>query len=318
MDRESILTKEKYTIMPRPSLNPEKAKQGGGGPEAGNYLVTAAKFQNLKTDYKVNQLHQVFECTVLDKDGDAVRGADPVDLHFSFGEKSLEAFHPGQADSPEANTEDQGMAIDAEGNTVYCDEEGAQFNKSCGAIVFNETLVKHGFPKSVLDRCWAEDFVGLKFELAVKNSKEINDKYGTRLSTKPTKDGGIVTYKIAEKWLNPNFLSKDGKKAKDGAKGADKSDDGADTKPAKLTDPEEIAKHVLGLVAGSRAGEKGKIKTKAQLVGFFTNEYARSKQDPKKLSECQKMVKDDDWIIGAIAELGGSFDEGVTTFPEAE
>lgn len=309
--------------MPKASLNPDKAQSGGGGVEAGNFVIVLPRFQNLKTDFRQNQLYLAMECGFLDKDGDPVRGADPVDINLSFGKKSLEAFTPGNASgADDSDPENLGDAVDVEGNTVYCSGD-EQFNKSAGALVFMESLSKAGFPKSVLDRCYAPDMEGLKFTMATMSAKDINEKFGMRLNTKPmidetTKEERPVTYKVVTKWLNPNFLSKDGKKAKDGAKGADKSDDGADTKPAKLTDPEEIAKHVLGLVAGSRAGEKGKIKTKAQLVGFFTNEYARSKQDPKKLSECQKMVKDDDWIIGAIAELGGTFDEGVTTFPEAE
>lgn len=310
--------------MPRPSLNPDRAKQGGGGVEAGNYAVTAAKFQNIKTDYKANQLHLVLECAVLDKDGDEVRGADPVEMYFSFGRQSLEMFHPGQADSADSEPEDQGTGVDVEGNTIYCDEEGAQFNKSCGAIVFNETLVKQGFPKATLDRCWAPDFVGLKFALDTRTAKEVNDQYGTRLSTKPIKsddpkqDGGTVTYKVATKWLNPNYLS-GGKEGKAKAGKADAHSNG-NADAGKMTDPEEISKHVLGLVAKSRAGEKQKVKTKQQLVGFFTNAFVTSKQDNKNdmLKKCQALVKDDDWLTDALAELGASYVEGVTTFPDAE
>ncbi len=297
--------------MPRVSLDPGKAKQGGSAVEAGNYLVTAAKFQNLKTDFRPNQPYIVFGCDVLDKDGDPVRGADPVEMNFSFGEKALELFHPGQADKPGEEPEDQGDGLDAEGNTIYCTEDGGQFNKSCGAMVLFESLIKHGFPKEILDQCWAPAFVGLKFSMDTKEGRAINEQFGTRLSTKPTKDGGTVTYKVATKWLNPNYLS--GGDAK--AKGKPNGKVAEDTKP---TDPEEIAKLVLAEVAKQKAGDENAIKSKNALVGFFTNVYTKAKYKPgTTLTEAQKYIKDEEWLVGAVAELGGTFDKGVTTFPDA-
>lgn len=297
----------------RPSGNPDKAKQGGGGVEAGNYLVNAAKFQNMKSDYKVCQPTLVFGCDVLDKDGDLVRGEEPVEMYFSFGAKSLEAFHPGQSSGPDDDQpEDQGDGVDAEGNTIYCAGD-EQFNASCGAIVFNTSLAKAGFPKNILDRCYAPDYVGLKFALATRTSKELNEKMGTRLSTKPTKDGGTVTYKVAEKWLNPNYLM-------NGA-GSNKKSTKTSAEPeskAKPTEPEEIAKEVLEIVSREKAGPKNTIKTKQALVGFFTNAYTKGKYDPKKLKACQDFIKDEDWIVGAVAELGGTYDEGAVEFPSAE
>lgn len=299
--------------MPRPSMNPDRARQGGGGPEAGNYLVKSAKFQNRKTDFKKNQPTLVFECAVLDKDGDEVRGADDVELFFAFGEKSIEAFHPGQAASPNDEPQDQGDGVDAEGNTIYCAEEGAEFNASCGAIVFSTSLAKAGFPKQTLDRCWAPDYVGLKFALATKTSKEVNEKMGTRLSTKPPANdpNAVISYKIAEKWLNPNYLSKDSAKA-----GSSKANGKvSESEAPKPTDPEDIAKAVLAKLAADMPGKE--IKTKQALSGFFTNGYTKSKFDPKKLKEVQVLVKDEEWLIGALAELGATYDEGVTTFAEA-
>ncbi len=309
--------------MPRPSLNPDKAKQSGGGVEAGNYEVVTAKFQAIKTDYRPNQLYLVLESAVLDKDADRVRGADPVEITLSFGAKSLEAFHPGEAGGPDdADPSDLGDSADTEGNSIYClgDES---FNKSASALVFMETLAKSGFPKNILDRCYAPDLVGLKFTLDTITPKEANDKYALRLNTKPMKDRETgedvtITYKVCSKWLNPNFLSKDGKKEKSdkGEKATAGSNGNAEA--AKATDPEEITKNVLALVAKLKAGEKNKVKTKAALVGFFTNEYAKSKQNPKQLSECHKLVKNDDWLTEALAELGAVYDEGVTVFPDLE
>ncbi len=297
--------------MPKASLNPDRAKQGGGGVEAGNYQAEAVKFANIKTDFRPNQLYLVMDCAVLDKDGDKVRGADNVEITLSFGQKSLEAFHPGEASGPDdADPTDQGDGVDAEGNTVWCSGEES-FNKSAGAIVFMESLAKAGFPKAILDRCYAPDLVGLKFALATEEPKKLNEKYGLRLNTKPMKDAQTgsdvnITYKVAEKWLNPNYLSGGDAKAKGG-----KANGAAKDEPA--LSGEDLAMHVLGEVAKLKAGEKNAIKSKNALVGFFTNVFTKGKY--KGLPEAQKLVKDDDWLAGAVATLGGTYEDGVTTFP---
>ena len=301
----------------RASLNPDKARQGGGGIEAGNYAIAAAAFRVIKTDYKPTQPALVLDLEQLDKDGDPVRGADTVsDVVFSLGEKALEAFHPGTVDSADAeDVEDQGSDVNAEGNTLFVAEDGAQLNKSCGAMVLMESLLKLGVPKPILARCYAPDFVGMKFSLATKTGKEINEWLGTRLSTKPTSDGNTVTYKVATKLLNPKHFS-NGAGSGATSKKASKGEDSAAADSGRPTDPEDIAKFVLGKVAAAKAGEKNKIKSKAALLGFFTNEYTKAKFDPKSLGKAQGFVKDEDWVVGAVAELGGTYDEGVTVFPE--
>ncbi len=314
--------------MPRASLNPDRAKQGGGV-EAGNYEITAAKFMNIKTDFKpVTVLTQIFDCRLLDKSGEPVRGADPIEISFGFGEKSLEAFHPGEGSGPEdTNPDDMGDSIDAEGNTIYC-AGSEQFSKSCSAVVFNHTLAMAGFPKTTLDRCWAGDFIGIKFSLETLPAKDVNERFGTRLNTKPMADGGTVTYKVCTKWLNAaggTGKSAKGKKDSEGAGGAGGAGNEA-TESAKPKTAEEIAKHVLAIVAKKRPGKKNVVKTKQALSGFFTNEFTKDKQPGKMLRECQALIGNDEWIVGAVAELGGecsinddgAYDGGAVEFPEAE
>lgn len=299
--------------MPKPSLNPEKAKQGGGV-EPGNYEVTAAKFQNLKTDFKVNQPNLVLTCQVLDKDGDRIRGADSIDINFGFGAKSLEAFHPGKGSGPDdAEPEDMGDGVDVEGNTIYCVGDD-QFNASCGAVVFNATLVKAGFPKSVLEQCWAGSYVGLEFALDTKSAKETNDRFGTRLNTKPLPDGGTVTYKICDKWLNPNYMSAKSSKKDAGAP--------AETNGNKPESVEDVAIAVLKTVAAQKPGEKNAMKSKQSLMGFCTNAFAKGRYKAK-LGEVQALIKKDEWITGQLSELGAvlDYDEagawtGKVVFPE--
>jgi hypothetical protein len=302
--------------MPRPSFDPEKAKQGGGV-EAGIYEVTAAKFQNLKSDFKATQPHLVLIAAQCDKEGDRVRGAEDVEIHFGLGEKSAQAFHVGQGAGPEDNNpNDMGDGVDAEGNTIYC-EGSEQFQRSCAAMVFGDSLKKLGFPVAVLDRCYAPDFAGLKFELATLTSKECNEKLGTRLNTRPLKDKETgadrpVTYKVAVRWLNPNYLA-GGTAAQQAAPAA------GDTSNAT---PEDLAKKLVGLIAAARPGAKNQIKSAQALFGFATNIYAKSKMPGQHLATVQGLMKNADWITQAIAELGGvcAYDDagkwtGAVTFP---
>lgn len=299
--------------MPKPSSNPDKAKQGGGKVEAGNYEVIAPKYQNMKSDFKNNQLHLVFETAVLDKDGDRVKGADPVEIAFSFGSKSIESFHPGQGTGPDdSDPKDMGDDVDAEGNTVYCSGD-EQFNKSCGAIVFAETLVKAGFPKTTLDQTYAPNFTGMKFSLDSLDAKTINERYGTRLNTKPMKnsDGteNAVTYKICKAWLNPTYLESGGAKAGKAAKGAAAAT--AETPAAgkgafaAMSDA-ELTMSCLTAVAEMRQGDKGAVKTATQLVGLVTNQYtAKAKMPADRLKAVQALLKDVEWAKSAVAKVGG-------------
>lgn len=306
--------------MPRASMNPDKARQGGGGVEPGNYQVTNAEYMALQTDYRPNQLYLVFDAQPLDKDGEPIRSADEVTVQFSFGEKSLESFHPGNGnDASDTDPADLGTSPGTNGNTIYCGGS-EQFNRSCGALVFAESMVKAGFPKDVLDQCWAPNYNGLKFTLATLTPKECNERFGTRLNTRPiidkeTKQEVTITYKVMDRWLNPNYLTS-GTPATASTKTAASGASGAPVAAAvKPSDPEDIAKEVLGKLATERAGEKKKIKTKQALVGHFTAVHAKERYDPKTLSVCQELVRNEDWLIDALGELGATHEDGVTTFP---
>jgi hypothetical protein len=297
--------------VPKPSLDPAKARQGGTGPESGAYEVLSAKFTNLKSDYKATSLTLVLHSALLDKDGDRVRGADEVDINLSFGEKSLEAFQPALVSGPlDPDPEPKGTEADAEGNSIYC-EEGAEINGSCGATVFNTSLVKLGFPKDTLDQCYAPNYVGLKFFLETLPSKDCNERFGTRLNTKPMtgKDGveRPITYKVATKWLNPNYLAA----GNSGPKSTKKADAPAQTGASA----EQLAKDGLARVAASKSGKA--IKTMQALTGFFTSEYSSAKMPPGQLAAAQRFVKDEAWVKAYLTdELGASLnDDGSVLFP---
>lgn len=308
--------------MPKPSSNPDHAKTGGGGVEPGNYECKAAIYRNVKTDYKPKQPTAVLTCAVLDKDGDAVRGADDVEVFFPLGEKAMDSFHPGTADGPDDEASDAGDGVDAEGPTLYCDEEGAQINSSCGYNVFNTSLAKAGFPKELLGQSWAGNYVGIKFHLTTATAKECNDRFGLRLNTKPMADGGTVTYKIADKWLNPDMHSKTKAKDKTTKGKAGATADAPPPPPAtaagSATDAATIAKEVLAAIAAAKPGEANAIKSTTSLLGYYASKHAAMKKPSNKMAECQKLLKDAAWLEEAVADLGGFIDGQKVTFPEAE
>src|SRR5690349_2676713 len=127
--------------MPKPSSNPDRAIQGGGGVEAGVYLVKEAKYQNLKSDFKANQPHLVLTCTPCTPAGEPQRAAEDVEIRWGFGEKAAAHFHPGIGKGPDdLEPVNQGDGVDVEGNTIYC-EGSEQFSRSSAYIVFTESLV---------------------------------------------------------------------------------------------------------------------------------------------------------------------------------
>ena len=305
--------------MGKLSFNPDHARSGGGI-DSGIFKVNTASFKCFKTDYKDNILYLHLGVSVLDGKGNKVRGADDAELSFGFGTKSIESFHPGNGTGPNDDSpEDLGTEIDTEGNTIYT--EGGQANKSCAAVVFSESLVKCGFPKEILAKCWAPHFIGLKFALATYDAKTINEKIGTRLSTKPLDNGNPVTYKICEKILNPELF--DGMTG-DGANNTSKN---PAAKPAKAketsvasaasaaatVDPEDapdtdkdldtIVKKVLTKLVQTK---KGKIKNLQALGGFFTAVYLKSGFPKDLMTKATARVKDESFLTDdLIAELGG-------------
>ncbi len=79
------------------SLNPDLAKQGGGGVEAGNYRVKAAKNANIKTDYRPNQIYLFLDLSTLDANFQPVREAEDQELKLSYGQESLKHYRVGVA-----------------------------------------------------------------------------------------------------------------------------------------------------------------------------------------------------------------------------
>jgi len=304
--------------MARASSNPDKAVQGGGGIEPGNYEVTAACFKNHKTEFKATHLALSLSLAVLDNDGKAVRGAEPVELFLGYGNNIGDKFHPGKAsNADDDDPKDLGSDEGTEGNTIYAVNPSDTFNKSAGALVFLESLCKLGFPKSILDRSYAPDFVGLKAYVASATSKECNDLLGTRLNTRPMKnnDGteNDVTYKIVKKWLNPTYIK--GGSAKSESSKSEKTSAAAPAESGS-DDAKELVMEILAEVAKTKGGESNKIKSVAQLVGHFTSAYSKAKKPPKMLTACQSLIKSGDFeeILG---EVGGYMDDGAIVLPEA-
>lgn len=295
--------------MPRASLNPDKAKSGGGI-ESGNYEIITAKCANIKTDFKPVQPAMVFSVRTLDKNGAAVPDTEDQELTLAFGEKSSSHFSPGVGQSiTDADPKDMGKDVDAEGNTVYC-EEGAQFNSSSGALVFLKSLSKHGFPQDILDACWMPSFVGMKFFLQTLSAKEVNEGYGTRLNTGKTRDGNDFNFKVAAKWLNPSYLGKSSTSAPAPAANGNAAAStttttttaAAPAAPAagtKTSIPDAL-KLCIAKLADKKKGKT--IDIRSSLNGFLTNELSALKLTGISIAEFKKALADDEMVKDALTE----------------
>lgn len=294
--------------MPRASLNPDNAAVGGGGNfQPGVYLFAGTKFQNIKTNFAPTSPHLVTTAKVCDKDGDPVRDADDAEITFGCGRQALEKFHPGRAEgADDDDPQDQGDEVDAEGNTLYAVEDGAQLHDSTAIVVFTKSLVKLGFPKEMLDKSYAPMFDGMKVELEQMPAIEINKWLGTRLNTKPMKrDDGTeqpVLYKVAKRWLNPAYLNGDKGKAKGGKSEAATS--GA--KGGKIDNVDDALKHILTVMGTKKAGKELKV---AQIVPNVAQTFAQEKANfassmASKMGDVQKKAKDLEFVSGVLAELG--------------
>jgi len=293
--------------MPKASFNPDLAKQGGGGVEAGKYRVKSAKTQNIKTDFRPNQLYLVLDLITLDANWQPVREAEQQDMRLSFGQESLKHYRPAVAkNETDLDPVPQSDEPDAEGNTVHM-LDSEPFNKSTAAMVFLESLAKQGFPKATLNNAYAPDFAGLEFELASYSPKDCNDKFGMRLNTKPVKDKDDstktidITYKVATKWNNPNYLSGNSSTTSSTSTAATQS---TSTGAASVESPEDLTTKVLKLVAERKKGSE--IKSMQALFGFVTNEYTKHnpKLPPSQLAAVQSLVKNPEFVAEKFAEIG--------------
>lgn len=325
--------------MPRASFNPDRAKQGGGI-ESGVYKCVRALTRNIKTDYKPVQPAIILGSLLCDKDGTPVRDAEEIEISLAFGEQSGTQFSPGVGQSiSDADPIDQGREPEAEGNTIFCETAGAQFNSSSGAIVFLKSLAKLGFPKETLDTCWAPNFVGLTIFINTLPAVDVNTLLGLRLNIGKTSDGTPFTYKVATKWLNPDYLGKvsattsaaaagNGTGAVATAAAAAASTMAAPVPAASVATSTkmsvtDILAACVAKLAKKKPGAKNKIKTKASLLGFLSNEFSTGKYVGATLAEFKKYVGDEDSLKDALLSVGaelGMTDEGAwseeVTFPE--
>lgn len=291
------------------TLNPDLAKQGGGGVEAGNYRVKSAKNQNVKTDYRPNQIYLVLALDQLDANFQPVREGEEQELRLSYGQESLKHYRVGVArDGNDQDPVAQSDEPDVEGNTIVpLDSE--PFNKSCAAMVFLESLKKQGFPVETLNNGFAPDFAGMEFTLASYSPKECNDKFGTRLNTRPVQDRQDptktieITYKVVTKWHNPNYLGSAASQGATTATASAPAGGSASTTTVSET-PDELFTKVLKIVAERKKG--GEIKSWQAFQGFVTNEYV--KHNPKlplsQLPAVQALSKDKEKVVEKLSELG--------------
>jgi hypothetical protein len=83
--------------------------------------------------------------------------------NFGLGGKALHVLHPGKADSADDDDpSDMGTDVDAEGNTVYCEDAAAfQIHNKSAFFKLQESAVKAGMKPEIVHRLWAPDWDGM-------------------------------------------------------------------------------------------------------------------------------------------------------------
>ena len=126
-------------------------QQSGSGPLTGPFQVVTSVFRVQPERENKNKAGEIESVTAahtalvwsvvpLDQDGDKIEDAEPREIAFGFGGKSLASFHPGNASSATDDPTDAGDEPLTEGPTIYAADSSAQIHPSTGFWVLRNSL----------------------------------------------------------------------------------------------------------------------------------------------------------------------------------
>lgn len=267
-------------------MNPDNAAKSMGSFKEGfvridsnSYKVHQAPGEDAvpatKWMWSVTRLSEGGEEPLLDEHDEPV----VQELNFSFGGKCLPFVHPGRANGPDdEEPEDLGVAIGAEGNTIFLVANDWKPNEKSSLMVLTRSLTAQGIKSDYLNRCWTADWNGCVFEMK------------TKLGEKGS-DGKEIPYKVVTKVLVGPGSTK-GSKAAASSKGN--------------ADAEDTFAEILNSLSAELDGQQ--LTRKA-----FTNRVRAAleakKVDSRLLVPILSLCKDEKWLA-AHAE---TFDYVVTS-----
>lgn len=194
--------------MPKATLDPSKAVQGGFGIQEGNVEVTDARFKIIqrtmgaaKGGGKVTPMFTLqLDVTKLDDKWERIDDSaiEQKEMIVCWGSKEADEsglhsfkFRPGLGKSAaDADPNDQGAEIDTEGNTIYAENEGDAPFADSECSIFMKSLEKKGWKSEINAQSWAPNYIGTK--MAVKTvdldeyCKQLGIRHSSREGAKPT------------------------------------------------------------------------------------------------------------------------------------
>lgn len=286
--------------MPRPIglFNPKNATKSSGGFREGVVQVDAATYKvhqpragendaevrnsYLALAWHVTRLEDESKEPLRDEEGNVIT----EEIVFSAGGKSLAHAHPGRADSVEDDSiEDAGVAINAEGNTVYIVNQTWHPDSKSALINLQESLVAKGIKPEVLDRTWAPDYVGAIFFLKSKPSGQTIDRVNPNTGKV---EAQTFSYKVVDRIDRGMGLGPAPKKGKGG-----KANTSANGKEADAGDVEAQLAPLIKKIGDEKTGTSMSMKALAATVNRMLSETSTP---PQLVMPVMKLVRDGAWL----------------------
>jgi hypothetical protein len=239
----------------------------------------------------------------------------------------LSACHPGKFPDGDvdADPEDMGAALGAEGDTLFAMQDGYQLNDKCKWMTFTASLQEKGFKPAILKRTYFPDLVGLRayFTTVVKKGQGVGGD-----------DSSVFVVKEIKQFP---YEKKAGATAAASAKGKGAAAATKTTAPAKAAaaataaapakaeangaagslSAEDIATAIItDTLAPSQVGATFPSVAKLKVAAFMSINKHKPAVDPSLKKAVQEQLGDVDWLT-AIGEATGTFtvdDEGAVQF----
>lgn len=327
--------------MPKATLDPSKAVQGGFGIQEGNVEVMDGRFKIIQRKAKGGEKFTMFvlqlDVTKLDEKWERIDETviESKEMIVCWGSKEADdnglhafKFRPGLGKSPtDPEPKDQGAEIDTEGNTIYAENEGEAPFADVECSVFMASLEKKGWKSEVNAQAWAGNYVGAKFAVKTVDLGDYCKQLGIKHSSK---DGA----KPPTCWEVTNIHTRpyEGKGAKAGTKakvtaaqtkapvnGAEQTNGVVNAESIKLDgcDPGQAAVFVLTnptkFFTDAR-GDGEKPMKRAEFQKELGKELMRHKVHVKVQRVINDLAKDDDALTGWGMEAGFQVDGETVAF----
>lgn len=307
--------------MPRVSFHPDET-------------VTSSQFQFEQGMGKI--VSAAFKvCQMTDKDGNPATDEQGIDIPprtnlcvgiqrltkdlkptedepivEQLGCGSLAKFHPGNANSSDDDdVEDLGDDVDTEGNSLFS-VEGARLDKKSKISIFGESLAKLGFKKSALNG-FAPNLVGT---IAMFGQMNMG------MEPRPGKKPATCLVAMEKIVVFPYKGGADTKTTAPATKTGSTKVNGRVPEPAAEAgggaDNETTAYAVQMLV---KIGEttKGSI-TRAKIGSKIVTLLPMNKVPAKFQIPVQNLIKNDEWFLETVGNMGWTVEGDTVSIPAAE